>query len=129
MAQLELFELVLQFGFLLVGKVKLLWKLRLLLQQLLEVPLLASAGLNQLVIIVAMNLVLLYRIRIQLSLMILYPSALDIFQLLCKSKSWLEAVWDRLAIDLRIIQKRIYYRLLLLGRSHLVVLLSVWVLL
>ena len=59
MAQLELFELVLQFGFLLVGKVKLLWKLRLLLQQLLEVPLLASAGLNQLVIIVAMNLVLL----------------------------------------------------------------------
>ena len=79
MAQLELFELVLQFGFLLVGKVKLLWKLRLLLQQLLEVPLLASAGLNQLVIVVSMNLVLLYRIRIQLSLMILYPSALDIF--------------------------------------------------
>jgi hypothetical protein len=60
--------------------------------------------------------------------MIMYPSALDIFQLLCKSKSWLEAVWDRLAIDLRIIQKRIHHRLLLLGRRHLVVL-SIWVLL
>ena len=126
MAQLKLFELVLQLDFLSIGKVKLLWKLCLLLQQLLEVPLLACAGLYQLVIIVAMYLVLvLYMVRIQLILMMLYPSALNIFQLLCKRKSWLEAVWNRLAIDLRIIQKRIHYQLLLLYRRQLVLLLSV----
>ena len=126
MAQLELFELVLQLDFLSIGKVKLLWKLRLLLQQLLEVPLLACAGLNQLVIIAAMYLVLvLYMVRIQLIMMMLYPSALNIFQLLCKRESWQKAVCNRLAIDLRIIQKRIHYQLLLLYRRQLVLLLSV----
>lgn len=126
MAQLKLFELVLQLDFLSIGKVKLLWKLRLLLQQLLEVPLLACAGLNQLVIIAAMYLVLvLYMVRIQLIMMMLYPSALNIFQLLCKRESWQKAVCNRLAIDLRIIQKRIHYQLLLLYRRQLVLLLSV----
>ena len=90
MAQLQLLELVLQLYLLSVGEIELLRKLRVLLQQVSEVPLLAGAGLNQLVDHAYLHSILvLLLIGIQI-LTVLYPASLNILQLLRKRWSGLE---------------------------------------
>ena len=90
MAQLQLLELVLQLYLLSVGEIELLRKLLLLLQQLSEVPLFASARLNHLVVHAYLHSILvLLLIGIQI-LTVLYPASLNILQLLRKRWSGLE---------------------------------------
>jgi len=96
-AQLQLLELVLQLYLLSVGEIELLRKLRVLLQQVSEVPLLAGAGLNQLVDHAYLHSILALKlIGIQLILTVLYSAASNILQLLRKRWSGLETALSEL---------------------------------